>query len=316
MKKIIIFNLIIAFTFNACFSEEKKVVTKKIKKEPVKYMVNKVKKIVDRNTTLSKIVQEDGIVVDGSRDEDLLDAFGLAVSKIMEEEGISVPDCSALAKTEFITKDECDEISDKYFGFYDIYTEDGVVKKVDDVFENGIVGEDIEIREGSVDFFDSSGNPLLDNQVEFEELVDENDDIELLRNLKSKIPKEKIEMLQKITQKLDFLKDKKEQEDKIQENINKNIKKEKVEKVIESNNKITIANDSTSNNEYKKSLSLYTAKSSTLRNLIAQHKQTDLQLQKEPNNQRIIDKYNKEELDISLLEQEVEMYKSEISYGN
>ena len=307
----IIINTLIIFIFLGCFGEEKKVVTKKVKKEPVKYMVEKVKKIVDKNTSLSQIVQEDGIVVDGSRDEDLLDAFGLAVSKIMEEEGISVPDCTALSETQFITKEECDEISDKYFGFYDIYTEDGIAKKVDDVFENGVVGKDVEIREGSIDFFDSSGNPLLNNQVEFEELVDETNDIDILNKLKQSIPKEKIEMLKKVKQKLAFLDDVRNEEKRVVETRKKIQTQKKVEK-SRVNNASIYSNEQVNTSDQDKSRRMYNQKSSALSALIAQHKRTNSALMRDSSNQKLIDKYNQEEIDIAILEQEVEMYKSEI----
>jgi len=314
MKKIIILHIGISLLFLGCFEEEKKIVKKKIKKEPVEYMVKKVQKIMDKNTTLSTIIEEEGIVIDGSRDEDLLDAFGLAVSKVMEEEGVSVPDCTALAKTEFLSKEECDEISDKYFGFYDIYSEEGKISKVDDVFSTGIAGEDIEIREGEIEFFDSSGNPLLNNQVEFEEMVDENSDIDILKKLKAAIPKEKIEMLKKIEKKINFLKEIEDNNKK--ENITiKASKTIKEDKDIEKSENITDFNhsDLDSNSDDRKSnMALYGNAKNALSNLISEHKRTELRMVREPNNQKLIDKYNQEEIDISLLEQKVDMYRSGI----
>jgi len=314
MKKIIILHIGISLLFLGCFEEEKKIVKKKIKKEPVEYMVKKVQKIMDKNTTLSTIIEEEGIVIDGSRDEDLLDAFGLAVSKVMEEEGVSVPDCTALAKTEFLSKEECDEISDKYFGFYDIYSEEGKISKVDDVFSTGIAGEDIEIREGEIEFFDSSGNPLLNNQVEFEEIVDENSDIDILKKLKAAIPKEKIEMLKKIEKKINFLKEIEDNNKK--ENITiKASKTIKEDKDIEKSENITDFNhsDLDSNSDDRKSnMALYGNAKNALSNLISEHKRTELRMVREPNNQKLIDKYNQEEIDISLLEQKVDMYRSGI----
>ncbi|HIP11086.1 MAG TPA: hypothetical protein EYG73_00070 [Arcobacter sp.] len=314
MKKIIILHIGISLLFLGCFEEEKKIVKKKIKKEPVEYMVKKVQKIMDKNTTLSTIIEEEGIVIDGSRDEDLLDAFGLAVSKVMEEEGVSVPDCTALAKTEFLSKEECDEISDKYFGFYDIYSEEGKISKVDDVFSTGIAGEDIEIREGEIEFFDSSGNPLLNNQVEFEEMVDENSDIDILKKLKAAIPKEKIEMLKKIEKKINFLKEIEDNNKK--ENITREASKTiKEDKDIEKSENITDFNhsDLDSNSDDRKSnMALYGNAKNALSNLISEHKRTELRMVREPNNQKLIDKYNQEEIDISLLEQKVDMYRSGI----
>jgi polyhydroxyalkanoate synthesis regulator phasin len=207
--KIFILVILLVFISGCSDKEEKKVVQKKveIKKQPVKELVKKVQINQDKNVSFSQTVEADGIVVDGARDEELLDAFGLAVSQIMTEEGVSVPDCTAIAKTEYLTKEECDAISDKYFGFYDIYTDDGVAKKVEDVFEKGIAGDSVEIREEQIEYFDSSGNPLLDNLVEFEEFVDKADNKELLEDLLRTIPDSKMNMKEKIKLKMKIFKD-------------------------------------------------------------------------------------------------------------
>ncbi|MCP4970959.1 MAG: hypothetical protein GY932_10235, partial [Arcobacter sp.] len=192
--------------------EEKKVVKKR---KPVEKMASKVLKDVKKEKPLSVVIEEDGIVVDGARDEKLLDAFGLAVSQVMIEEGVSVPDCTALAKTKYITKEECEEITDKYTGFYEI-TEDGEAKKVDDIFSAGIKGEEVQLQD-KIEFFDSSGNPLLQNSIEFEEFVENSDDIETLKKLKNKIGKKDKAKLENIKKKIDFLKDVKEVERKQKE---------------------------------------------------------------------------------------------------
>ena len=126
--KIISFFVIASIILSGCSDKEKSKVRK-----PVQKMVNIVKKTMDKNTTLSKVVEEDGIVVHGARDEELLDAFGLAVSQVIVQDGVSVPDCPALEKTGYLTKEECEEISTKYFGFYEV-GEVGMATKIDDEF--------------------------------------------------------------------------------------------------------------------------------------------------------------------------------------
>lgn len=202
IKNVFVLIFLGIFVLTGCFEEEKKV---KKKRKPVERMASKVIKKVSSDKPLSQVVENDGIVVDGARDEKLLDAFGLAVSQVMITEGVSVPDCDSLAKTGFLTKEECEEITDKYSGFYEV-TGDGEFIKVDNVFSEGIEGKGLKLGE-NIDFFDSSGNPLLDNEVEFNEYVADSQDVNLLKKLKAQIPKEKIEMLQNIEQKIEFLED-------------------------------------------------------------------------------------------------------------
>lgn len=215
-KKInLIFLVIVSILLSGCFEDDK---PKKVQKKKVatNYLANKVP--TDTNKSLSKVVEDDGIIIDGSRDEQLLDAFGLAVSQVIVEEGVSVPDCAALAKTGYLTQEDCKEISDKYFGFYEIDMITGEAKKVDDVFKAGVSGAEINIRDSEAELFDSSGNPLLNNLVEFEEVVDNSNDPKFLRELSAKVPKENQEMKKMVNERLEFL-DELEQSQKRQEPI-------------------------------------------------------------------------------------------------
>jgi ElaB/YqjD/DUF883 family membrane-anchored ribosome-binding protein len=304
-----IYLIITVLIFSGCFGEEetKKVVKKEavkkvVKKEPVKELVKKVKVQSDTNESFSDTIEADGIVVDGARDEELLDAFGLAVSQIMTEEGVSVPDCTAIAKTEYLTKEECDEISEKYFGFYDIYTEDGVARKIEDVFEDGVAGEDVEIRNEQVEYFDSSGNPLLDNLIEFEEFVDESNDEEVLTSLLSNIPNEKTELKEKVQNKLDFLKDviKQTQEDELQK-VQEVAPKEEKE-----NTKIEETSYDSAPQEEGLTKSQCLAKNSQLNDYKSQLKRVEMDLNNQPDNEKHVDRYNDITMNISILESEVE----------
>lgn len=284
--------LIIAVSFfilTGCFQEEKKV---EKKRKPVENMAQKVVKKVTKEKPLSKIVEEDGIVVDGARDEKLLDAFGLAVSQVMINDGVSVPDCEALSKTGFLTKEECTEITDKYTGFYEV-TEDGELIKVDNIFDEGIKGKGVELGEG-VEFFDSSGNPLLENEIEFNEYVANSDDIEALKKLKAKIPKEKIEMLKNVEQKLEFL----ESIESVQKQTEKE-QKAKNEQEQELNRDFSSGSQSsggsgsgTSNYENEKKLA------EARRRL----EKAEAALALSPNNQALINEYNQALADVNYYE--------------
>lgn len=304
--------VVIGFLFFGCSDNDtnekdtqKKIIesnTQQVKQEPVKELVKKVQINSDKNQTFSDIVEADGIVVDGSRDEELLDAFGLAVSQIMTEDGVSIPDCTAIAKTEYLTQEECDEISDKYFGFYDIYTQDGVSKKVDDIFAQGLEGDSVEIRSDEIEYFDSSGNPLLDNLVEFEEFVNESVDEAVLEDLLSKIPPAKVELQNKIKEKLEFLEevDKKREIERDDEKITKQLEKEREE----FNN--DLANTQNEFNQNGLSRAECLAKSSSLANYKAKLKKLESNLENNPDNEQLVNEYNEISVNISTLESEVD----------
>lgn len=240
------------FILTGCLQEEKKV---EKKRAPIENMTQKVVKKVTKEKPLSKVVEEDGIVVDGARDEKLLDAFGLAVSQVMINEGVSVPNCESLSKTGFLSKEECEEITEKYTGFYEV-TEDGGVVKVDNIFDQGIKGKGVELSEG-IEFFDSSGNPLLDNEIEFNEYVANNNDLDILKKLKAEIPKEKIEMLKNIEQKIGFLEEVNSiQDTRVEQKVDKKIDNGNFENDLQVNpNDFGINNDSNDFNDIEKRLS-------------------------------------------------------------
>jgi hypothetical protein len=300
-----IFLIIAVLIFSGCFGEEEKKtvkkIKKKVKKEPVKELVKKVKINGENNESFSDTIEADGIVVDGARDEELLDAFGLAVSQIMTEEGVSVPDCTAIAKTEYLTKEECDEISEKYFGFYDIYTIDGTVKKVEDVFEQGISGEAVEIRDEQIEYFDSSGNPLLDNLVEFEEFVEDTSNEEVLEDLLSKIPKNKLILQKKVKEKLEFIKALSiaPLREKERQNFEKELEKERLK--IE--NEIQQAENEALSNGL--SVLECSSKKSSLASLTAKFKKIESTVDAGTDNEKLIDEYNELQINISTLEAEI-----------
>ena len=301
MKYLFILPIIFIFIFSGCFSEEKKVVKKR---KQVNYMAEKVNNLKDNKEKLSKVVENDGIVVDGARDERLLDAFGLAVSQVMVEEGVSVPDCISVAKTGYLSEDECKEITDKYTGFYNL-TEDGSAEKVDNIFTDGIKGKDVEL--GESEFFDSSGNPLLDNSLEFDELVVNSDDLDMLKKLKSKIPSGKNAMLETIDGKISFLEDIKEEEQKqeVEKEIIRVIEKE-------ANANSYSANEGSSSNdsgtETEDTSNLYSNALSRLKIAISTHETTERELSRDPENEKLIEQYNAEAVEISILEGQVAQY--------
>jgi len=290
--------LFIGILFLGCFEDEKPK-----SKKTVKTLVNKVIKTKDSNKTLSQEIQDDGIVIDGGRDEELLDAFGLAVSQAIVEDGVSVPDCIALENTGYLTKEECDEISQKYFGFYTI-GENGDASKVDDVFKNGVAGGDIKIKDSDIEFFDSSGNPLLDNQVEFEDVVSASDDLQFLNKLKASIPSNKVSALATVNAKIDFI------ETSNVEIAAMAVAKISVQKVAANTASVDIATFNSSlvdsnidNNDVDLNIDTIQRKLSSLKN---QHIKTENELNLFPDNQRLRDKYNDELSEIAILESQLQ----------
>lgn len=297
--------------FQGCFEEEKP--KKVVKKQTAtSYIVNKVPK-VDSNKTLSEVVENDGIVIDGSHDEHLLDAFGLAVSQVIVEDGVSVPDCSSLSKTGHITIDECKEISEKYFGFYEIDMLTGDVSKVDDVFKDGIAGSEIAIRDSDVELFDSSGNPLLNNRVEFEQMVDNSDDPVFLENLAKKVPKDKTVLQQKINSRLDFLNAQVQGNVAIQQNVPTQQIVES--KVAEPTNVSTTDNEAqlalqAQQKEKQEAISKLNSALSRLSTAEMNLKRIDSQLLKDPNNAKLIADYNEIQVELAQAQQDVQYYEA------
>lgn len=305
----IVFVVFVSIMLSACFEDEKPKKVQK-KQKSTNYIVKKVP--LDTNKTLSKVIEDDGIVIDGSRDEQLLDSFGLAVSQVIVEDGVSVPDCTALAKTGYLTLKDCKEISDKYFGFYEIDMVTGEAKKVDDVFKSGIVGTEIDVRQSDVEFFDSSGNPLLNNLVEFEEVVDNSEDVSYLRKLSKKVPKENIKMKKMVEDRLKFIEDLDKSQKKQEKNFDTIPKKEVVLKP-EDVDVVTVEKGTTNNTkskEYVDAQSHLTTALSQITRLESKIKRVEANLEYEPNNENLIKQYDSLNLQLNNAQGEVSYYSS------
>jgi hypothetical protein len=302
----IIFLLILGIVFSGCFEEEK---PKKVKKrQATNYMAQKVP--VDSNKSLSEVVEDDGIVIDGSRDEQLLDAFGLAVSQVIVEEGVSVPDCTALAKTGYLSQEDCKEISDKYFGFYEIDMITGEAKKVDDVFKAGVSGAEINIRDSEAELFDSSGNPLLNNIVEFEEVVDNSNDSNFLRELSKKVPKENQEMQKIVEERLDFLEDLEQSQKRLEPIIQPQVQQQQIE--LEEP-KTTVQNDtssSTNNQEMREAQSNLTSALTKISRLESQLEKIEAKLRFDPTDEDTVKEYDRLNLQLANAQAEESYYRS------
>lgn len=298
IKKLLVLPIFSMLIFTGCFFEDEKPVKKR---KVTNLLVEKVSNQENKDQKLSEKIENDGIVVDGARDERLLDAFGLAVSQVMVEEGVSVPDCSAVAKTGYLTEDECKEITDKYTGFYNL-SDDGNAEKVDNIFSDGIKGSAIEL--GDSDFFDSSGNPLLENDVEFEELVVNSNNLEMLNKLKAKIPSNKIEMLKNISDKIEFLND--VQNHNVENQVQTIVQNKDLNYIPEQ--VINYDNSYDDYTEEEDTSGLYNSAVSRLNLLKAQHEKTEVSLSQSPNDESLIAQYNQELIDIAVAEQEVSRY--------
>jgi hypothetical protein len=96
---------------------------KQVKKDATSYIAKKV--IENKNKPLSKVIEGDGFLVENDQDKQLLDAFQTAVARTIINSGNDVPTCSELSETGYISKEDCEEISKKYFTFYELYAVDG-----------------------------------------------------------------------------------------------------------------------------------------------------------------------------------------------
>ena len=218
-----IFLLIILTFFIACEDKELKTKPKNPKNDSLEYMLSQAKDL--NNTNLSNAMENDGVVVDGGRDKRLLDSFGMAVAKVTMEEGIYNPTCSDLSATNILTQEECEEISQKYFSYYELYGENGKKNELvrTGTFQEGMSVEEISISDDSIDY-----ESLSQGGANLESMIDISEDESALKKLSKKLgssDKDK-ELKQKIKAKLRYLKDRKE-----------NIKKEAIrEKATKSEN--------------------------------------------------------------------------------
>lgn len=271
----------------------------------------------EMNTTLSDAIQEDGVVIDGAREEALFDAFGLAISQIIIQEGVTVPSCASLASTGYISQQDCDEITQRYFGFYDI-NEDGNAQKVDDMFSDGIVAEEINIRDARIEYFDNSNNPLIRDLFKLKEIIKNSSDLTLLQSIKYGLPLEGTPIEKELDKKIlllgGTLKEPTAQEVRI------SMQDLQRKKLVEGDKKSQTTpttdgsknTDSKTNTEREQKLAAYTLISSQLSSLKSKHEGTRIQMQQDPDNQNLIDTYNDEERQISALEQELNSLKAAI----
>ena len=303
--KYLIIVIFVGLLFSACNDDED--ITKKKKHSRV--LVNKVIETKDKNTSLSDTLKDDGITIDGFKDEKLLDSFQLAVSQVMVEDGVSVPNCKDLSATGYISLEDCEDITNKYFGFYEI-DESGNASKVDNLFKNGVKGAEIEIKEGEVEFFDSSGNPLLDNEVEFEETVDNSNDLGFLNKLENTIPTNKIEFKEKIKARIDFLKESKASEEReiLQTARANEVKSKKKEKI--SNDDFIATPNAEVNNDLKDANSNLSTWKTTLKKLNSEHERTIVRLENNPDSSIFQNKSENELILINEAEVQIDYYSS------
>jgi len=236
------------------------------------------------------------MVISGAADQEILNGFALAISQVMIEEGVSIPDCSSLAKTGYLTKEDCDSISNKYFGFYD-FDENGNIRKIDDVLLEGLAGEDIQIRSDDIEYFDNSNNPLLGDFVKFKDFVSMSGDIDLLKSYKNIIPNSKVEMQKLLdnqifkisqyeTNKIDSTNEVSVYQNKTKQN----------ESSVPTNNSNTNSNSGSDSKEILKSV---------LASLKIQHARTKSGLDSNPNDPQLRRLYEQEAQQIASLESQL-----------
>ena len=127
--KIILFFLIV-FSFNGCSNDknEDKQIDQEIKKKSTS-VKNKLllEKIKTSKKSLTQTLKEDGateFVSSDTKEEKMLNKF----ERAMLEADIKYGDigCDSLAKTKLISKKDCENISNKYFSFYELFQLDNM----------------------------------------------------------------------------------------------------------------------------------------------------------------------------------------------
>lgn len=321
MKKLFLILTIIFIMLSGCSKKEiKEDVDDDINpktNQSVKFLVEQSIKAKENNTTLSNTVENSGIIIDGAKDEALFDAFGLAVSQIIVEEGVSVPSCAKIAETGYLSQDDCNKITEKYFGFYEI-GDDGTAKKVDDLFFDGVAGEEINIREAKIEYFDNRNNPLLGNFIKLKEIIKKSTDLTLLKSIKNSLPLDDTMLQKELDKKIlllgGTLKEPTSEELRISlvpidDKLNG---VQKPEKEKQQNNSQNNEKQQNTNQEKEKNLTAYTLISSQLLSLKSTHESTKTQMQQDANNAELIKRYNQEEMQIAALEQELNSLKAGI----
>lgn len=298
MRYNIIF-LVILLIFTAC---EDKQTNKKVKNNNnVDFMVKKVKDINDTNKSMSQSLEEEGLLIDGARDKRLLDAFGMAVAKVIMEDGVYVPTCATISATGLLTNEECEEITKKYFSYYELYGEDGK-KKITNVstgaFESGIAGDEVSISEDIIDY-ESEFSTSNDGINAF---IDESEDINALKKLSSKLGSGNEQEKEKIKDKIKYLKDKEVvKNDTNKDNTNSSNNNNESDEITAEQKKRC--------DEAKR---LYSSSSSSLSYLKVSHENTKNKLDRYPDDERLINKFNQEENNIATYEANIQNARSEL----
>lgn len=296
--KYIIF-ILLAFFVSSCSEKEEKKVDNTIK---LKSENNSLIEKKEETVTASEVINEKTII-NGSREEEVLTGFTLAISQIMIEEGIFVPNCSKLATTKFISLNDCQEVAGKYFGFYEI-TDEGNYKKVEDIFENGVIDNQLEIRSTDIEYFDYTKNPLLNDSYKIREVIAMSGDSELLKSLENFIPADDEDTKKLLENKIALL-DKFEIKytDFNKGDFNTN---SETSKVNEENNN---AAGQEFNNYNDKGTEEVTDKTNIIATQLAilkeQNRKTKAALANDPNNQQLINQNNEELRQIAILEEQL-----------
>jgi NCAIR mutase (PurE)-related protein len=321
--KLSVYIFVFIFIFSGCEDKEpvqhtkkdsvnkiaKKTIEKQ-KKQSVDYMVKKVKKIKktkDVVQNLSKTIEDEGVIVDGGYDKDLLDAFGKAVSRVIIEDGIDVPDCNSISKTGYLTLEECNDISLKYFNYYN---PDGIENNAG-LLQEGVLGDDVEIGTDSTatQYEKTAVISSFKNEDELVEFVDNSSNFQILEELSSNLEEDVSEEIkEKIEQKIEYLKE----EQAVQsasaqatpQNIASDLSNENyyIDTSDETESGLSISELNSNLISYKNSLS----------NLEQSHEKTKIQMDNNPDDESLIEQYNKELGSITFYENKISQIQSQI----
>lgn len=291
--------ILVAFFITSCSEKEDKKVdnTIKLKSEQAVVITKK-----EQENIKPKEVFVEKTVISGAREEEVLAGFTLAISQIMIEEGVFVPSCDKLAATKFISYNDCEEVAGKYFGFYEI-TDEGSYKKVEDLFENGVIDNQIEIRSTDIEYFDYTKNPLLNDSYKIREVIAISGDSQLLKSLENFIPIGDVETKKLLEQKIALL-DKFEIKDSdFNQDRNFNENTEAIKENIKDDNSSNGDNYlAAKNNNEQEQVNNNAIIESQLAILKQQNQRTKAALANDPSNQQLINQNNEELRQIAILE--------------
>ena len=274
--------LILILIFTAC--SDKPIKKKKKVSKAMEFIAGKVNS--DSNLSLVDKLEKEGLVVDGSKDKKLLDNFELAMAKVIMEDGVYVPTCQMISDTKLLSLDECEEITNRYFSYYELYGENGEKNKLVSIggFKEGVNGEDVVISEDKINYQSESLDDL-------ESKIDLTDDINKLKKLSSLVKAKKNDDLNdKLENKIKYVKEK----NKIQKENKKN---------VQNNTKNNRSNNTNNENKYSKdeleqcnkAKYAYKNAKNNYENLVKQHEDTSDYLNNNPDNENIANKFDNEE---------------------